>query len=320
MDIARNHTATHLLHAALRNIVGSHALQAGSVVEPGKLRFDFSHFQGLTADEIRKIEDEVNEKILADIPVDLVVTNVDEARKLGAMALFGEKYGDVVRVLKVGDYSVELCGGTHLHRTSEIGFFKLVSESSVGAGLRRIEAVTGRGAVKQVHDTEDMLRGVAEKLGSSPADAAGTVERMQASLKDAQKQIEKMQARSASEKAQELAESAENVGGVNVVTSKLGTADVQVLSALADAIADRLRSGVVVLGGVADGKVLFVSKVTSDLVAKGFHAGNTLREVAKVAGGGGGGRPEFAQAGGRDASKVDEALRTAVDIVRRQAG
>ena len=319
MSIARNHTATHLLHAALRRILGPHALQSGSVVEPGRLRFDFSHFQALTPEEIRRIEDEVNERILEDIPVEVIETTVEEARKMGATALFGEKYGERVRVMKVGDYSTELCGGTHLHRTSQVGFFKIVSESSVGAGLRRIEAVTGRGAVQHVHDVEDILDEVSEKLGVSPGEAGSALGRLQASLKDAQRRLKGLQAKSAAEQAQELAAKAQNASGVNVVTSKLATANAEVLSSLADEVANRLSSGVVILGGVSEGKILFVSKVTPDLVARGFHAGNLIREVAKVAGGGGGGKAEFAQAGGKDASKVDEALETAVALVQARA-
>jgi len=319
MDIARNHTATHLLHAALRRVLGPHALQSGSVVEPGRLRFDFSHFQALTPEEIRRVEDEVNERILDDIPVEVVETTVEEARRMGATALFGEKYGERVRVVKIGDYSTELCGGTHLRRTSQIGSFMIVSESSIGAGLRRIEAVTGRGAVQHMHDIRDMFHEVAEKLGASPVEAAAVVQRLQASLKDAQREIERLRSRSAAEQAQELAAEAQTVAGVNVVASKIPTANADALSSLADSVADRLRSGVVILGGVSDGKVLFVGKVTPDLVERGFHAGNLLREVAKAAGGGGGGRAEFAQAGARDASKVDEALALAVDLIRRQA-
>ncbi len=319
MDIARNHTATHLLHAALHKMLGEHALQKGSVVEPGRLRFDFSHFQAVTPEEIRAIEDEVNAMVLQGMQAQTTVTSVDEARKLGAMALFGEKYGAEVRVVRMGDTSVELCGGTHLCNTCEVGFFKIVSESSVGAGLRRFEGVTGRGAVAYVHGVEDTLREVASMLGVTTSDAPGALERVQSALKDAQKQIDKLQSKSAAEQAGELAEKAEVVGGVNVVTSKVATANAQVLSGLADSIADKLKSGIVVLGGVEGGKVLFIGKVTQDLIARGFHAGNMLREVAKVAGGGGGGKPEFAQAGGKDASKVEDALAVAIDLVKKQA-
>ncbi|MBI2843492.1 MAG: alanine--tRNA ligase [Armatimonadetes bacterium] len=318
--IARSHTATHLLHTVLRRVLGEHALQSGSVVEPDRLRFDFSHFKAVTPEELRAIEDGVNELILEDVRTQVTVTSIEDARKMGATALFGEKYGAEVRVVKMGEVSMELCGGTHLCRTSEVGLFKLLSESSIGAGLRRIEAVTGHSAVQRVHEIEDSLRQVADKLQAPPSEVAAAVDRLQTSMKDIQRQLERLQAKSAAEQAQELSASAQNISGVNLVASKLATADVNVMRSLADGIADRLKSGVVVLGGVSDGKVLFVSKVTPDLVERGFHAGNLLREVAKVAGGGGGGRPEFAQAGGKDPAKVDEALQTAVELVREIAG
>ncbi|MDO8684607.1 MAG: alanine--tRNA ligase [Armatimonadota bacterium] len=319
MAIARNHTATHLLHAALRKVLGEHALQAGSVVEPNRLRFDFSHFQALTHEESRRIEDEVNTMILADLPASTTITNVDEARKMGAIALFGEKYGEKVRVVKMGDISTELCGGTHLERSSQVGFFKLLSESSIGAGLRRVEAVTGEAAINYVHDLEDQLQKTADALGTNQAELVSTAERLAQSARDAQKEIEKLKAKGAAETAGELAESAQEAEGVKYVTATIPTVDVPTLQKLADGIADKLKSGVVVLAGVADGKVLFIGKVTSDLVGKGFHAGNILREVAKVAGGGGGGKPEFAQAGAKDPNKVDEALAKAAEMVRSQA-
>ncbi len=318
-NIARNHSATHLLHAALRSVLGDHALQAGSVVDPDRLRFDFSHFQAVTPEELRSIEDMVNDMVLADLPAQTVETSVEEAREMGATALFGEKYGDRVRVVKMGDCSVELCGGTHLGRTSQIGLFKLVSESSIGAGLRRVEAVTGHAALKYVHEAEDRLHETAHALGSSVVEVVSAAERAVQSAKDAQREIDKLKSRDAADRAGSLAEAAEDLGGVRLVTASLDTADLPTLQKLADGIADKLGSGVVVLAGVADGKVLFVSKVTSDLTAQGFHAGNTLREVAKIAGGGGGGKPEFAQAGGRDASKVSDALAKACEIVRAQA-
>jgi len=320
MAIARNHTATHLLHAALHEVLGEHALQKGSVVEPGRLRFDFSHFQAVTPEEMRRIEDHVNELVLADVQANTVVTNIDEARQMGATALFGEKYGSEVRVVKMGDVSVELCGGTHLCHTSQVGLFKLVSESSIGAGIRRIEAVTGEAAVRMVHEAEDQLRAVADALGSAPTETVASAQRTVNALREAQREIGQMKARGASEKAGDLAESAREANGVKYVTATLPTVDVPTLRKLADVTTDKLKSGMVVLAGVSDGKVLFVSKVTPDLVGRGFHAGNTLREVAKIAGGGGGGRPEFAQAGGKDASKVDEALAKAVEIIEAQAG
>ena len=320
LAIARNHTATHLLHAALHKVLGEHALQKGSVVDPDRLRFDFSHFQAVTPDELRSIEDEVNSLVLADMEASTVETSVDEARKMGAMALFGEKYGDVVRVVQMGDESVELCGGTHLQHTAQVGLFKLTSESSVGAGLRRVEGVTGQAAVAYVHDLEDQLRGTADALGVSQAEVVGAAERTVAAAREAQKEIDQLKSKSAAEAGGDLTDSAQEAGGVKFVTASLPTVDVPTLQKLADSITDKLRSGVVVLAGVADGKVLFIGKVTSDLVPKGFSAGNMLREVAKVAGGGGGGKPEFAQAGGKDASKVDEALAKAAELIKAQAG
>ncbi|MEN6355467.1 MAG: alanine--tRNA ligase [Armatimonadota bacterium] len=319
MSIARNHTATHLLHTALHEVLGEHALQKGSLVDPDRLRFDFSHFQAVTRDEMRRIENRVNEFILEDVQTNVTISNIDEARKMGATALFGEKYGNEVRVVKMGDVSIELCGGTHLQHTGQVGLFKLMSESSVGAGLRRIEAVTGEAAVHYVNDLEDQLRETAEVLGSSLSDTVSAAERAVQAAKDAQREIDILKSQGAAEQAGELVDSAQEAGGVKFVTASVSTVDVPTLQKLADGVADKLKSGVVVLAGVADGKVLFVGKVTSDLVSKGFHAGNTLREVAKVAGGGGGGRPEFAQAGGKDASKVDQALAKAVEIIKAQA-
>ena len=320
MAIARSHTATHLLHAALRKVLGEHALQSGSVVEPDRLRFDFSHFQAVTPEELRCIEDLVNEWILEDIRADVLVTSIEDARKMGATALFGEKYGESVRVVRIGDVSMELCGGTHLCNTSCVGSFKIVSESSIGAGLRRVEAVTGLGVMRYVHELEDRLREIAEVFGVATSEAAAAAMRTNEALKEARKEIDTLKACAAAESAASLAESAQEVGGVRFVTSSVATADVSTLQKLADSISDRIKSGVVVLAGVADSRVLFVGKVTPDLVAKGFHAGNILREVAKVAGGGGGGKPEFAQAGGKDVSKVKDALAKAEEIIRTQVG
>jgi len=320
LAIARNHTATHLLHAGLHKVLGEHALQKGSVVDADRLRFDFSHFQAVTPEELRAIEDEVNSMILADLEASTVETSVDEARKMGATALFGEKYGDVVRVVRMGEESIELCGGTHLRHTSQVGSFYITSESSVGAGLRRVEAVTGQGAVQFVHDLEDQLRDTANALGAAPAEVVSAAERAAATAREAVKEIDRLKSKSAAEAGGDLADSAREAGGVKFVTASVPTVDVPTLQKLVDSITDKLRSGVVVLAGVADGKVLFVGKVTADLVGKGYHAGNMLREVAKVAGGGGGGKPEFAQAGGKDASKVDEALAKASELIRAQAG
>jgi alanyl-tRNA synthetase len=319
LAIGRNHTATHLLHAALRKVLGEHALQSGSVVEPGRLRFDFTHNSAPSDEDLRRIEDMVNERILEGIPVSFVETNVDEARKLGALALFGEKYGEVVRVIRVGDYSAELCGGTHLHNTAQVGLFKIISESSVGAGLRRVEAITGQSVVEHMHELEDRMSEIAGNIGASPSEVTAASQRLAATVKELQKQVDQLQAKDAVQRAEDMAQSAQTFAGVNVVTGRVSGANIDVLSMLADNVAERLKSAIVVLSGVEDGKVMFVGKVTSDLVTKGFHAGNLVREVAKVAGGGGGGRPEFAQAGAKDPGMVDQALAKAVELVRSQA-
>ncbi|MDH7602821.1 MAG: alanine--tRNA ligase [Armatimonadota bacterium] len=318
--IARAHTATHLLHAALRKILGEHALQSGSLVEPDRLRFDFSHFQALTSDELRTIENEVNSMILADAPSSVQVTSLDEARKIGAVALFGEKYGDTVRVVRMGDFSIELCGGTHLCHTSQVGFFKIVSESSIGAGLRRIEAVVGLGAVRYVQNLEDQLREVADILDAAQSEVVTAAQKLTQSLREAKHEIDALKSRTAASAAAELVSSAQEAAGVKYITASVPTCDLSTLRKLIDNVADKLGSGVVVLAGVSDGKVLFLGKVTSDLVSRGFHAGNLLRDVAKVAGGGGGGKPEFAQAGGKDPSKVQEALAKAAELIRETAG
>ena len=317
--IARAHTGTHLLHAALRAVLGEHALQKGSIVEPDRLRFDFSHFQAVTPEQIREIETDVNRMVLRDVEADTVVTGIAEARELGAIALFGEKYGAEVRVVRMGDLSIELCGGTHLRRTSQVGLFRITSESGIGAGLRRIEAVTGESAVRRVFELEDQIHGVALALGVSPSEVVSAAERVAQAARDAQREIDRLKSRGAADKAADLAQSAAEANGVKYVTASVPTVDVPTLQKLVDSVADRLQEGVVVLAGVEDGRVLFVGKVTPSLVRKGFHAGNTLREVAKVAGGGGGGKPEFAQAGGKDASRVDDALAKAVEIIRTQA-
>ncbi len=318
--VARAHTATHLLHAALRKVLGEHALQSGSLVEPDRLRFDFSHFQALTHDELRTIENEVNAMILADALSSVEVTSLDNARKMGAVALFGEKYGDTVRVVRMGDFSIELCGGTHLCHTSQVGFFKIVSESSIGAGLRRIEAVTGISAARYVHNLEDQLRRAADILGVTQSEVVTAAEKLTQALREARQEIDALKSRTAADIADELLSSAQEAAGVRFVTAALPTCDIPTLRKLIDNVAYQLRSGVVVLAGVSDGKVLFLGKVTPDLVSRGFHAGNIIRDVAKVAGGGGGGKPEFAQAGGKNPSKVQEALARAAELIRETAG
>ncbi len=319
LAIMRNHTATHLLHKALRTVLGEHVVQGGSLVEPSRLRFDFTETRGVSPQDIARIEEIVNDEILNDDEVTVTEKTLEEARADGAMALFSEKYSGVVRVVKVGDFSMELCGGTHVSRTSQIGSFKILSQTGVGAGLRRIEAVTGMGAYEYAREQETTLVQAAEMLRSTPGDVPAAITRLMDSLKAAEKEIDSLKRQTAAGEADELVAKAEDINGIKFIAGRIETGDVDVLSSLADTLGDKLQSAVVVLGAPSDGKVIFVSKVTSDLVKRGFNAGNIVREVAKIAGGGGGGRPDFAQAGGRDAGKLDEALGKARELVEQQA-
>lgn len=315
-SIMRNHTATHLLHAALRQVLGTHVAQGGSLVTPDRLRFDFSHFQAMTAEEIRQVEETVNRNALRNFDVVAQVTSLKEAREAGAMALFGEKYGDQVRSITIGEVSMELCGGTHLRHTSELGFLKIVSESSVGAGLRRIEALTGQGALEYIRDLENTLDEAARKLQTSPNELINTIERLQAQLKQQQKMLQEAKSKSGAEEATTLAKQAVDVNGFKAICARSDAGDADAMSALADQLADKLGSAVVILGSANEGKVQFICKVTKDLLGKGLHAGNLVRDVAREAGGGGGGKPEFAKAGGKDPSRLDAALTKALELVR----
>ncbi|MHB0912417.1 MAG: alanine--tRNA ligase [Armatimonadota bacterium] len=311
----RNHTATHLLHRALRMMLGEHVVQSGSLVEPSRLRFDFSHFEAVTPGELSEIEKIVNDEVLRDDCVETCETTLEQAKEDGAMALFSEKYAGTVRVVTIGDFSKELCGGTHVARTSQIGPVKIVAESSVGAGLRRIEAVTGKSALAYMRERDALLSRVADTLGATPAEAPQAAVRLVNDLATAEKRIEEFERKAAVGQADELAARAVELNGVKLVAEAVQVGDVDLMSALADALAGKLGSAVVVLGGPSDGKVTFVCKVTKDLMSR-FHAGNLLREVAKVAGGGGGGRPDFAQAGGKDPSKLADALAKAKELVQ----
>ncbi len=306
-EIMRNHTATHLLQAALQSVLGGHVHQKGSSVDYENLRFDFTHSQPMTPDEIRQVEEIVNARILEDIPVTIHTDMpIAEAKSRGAMALFGEKYGDKVRMVEVPGFSLELCGGTHVEHTAHIGLFKIKRETGVAAGVRRIEAVTGYVALEFVNWHQDKLIEIASLLRSKPEDAFGLVERLQAQNKELAQQIKTLKAGGSATASQEL--EARDVNGVPLVTQKFDGMDAETLANLADRTAQRLGSAIIVLGSVNEGKVLLAAKVTKDLVAKGFHAGNIIREVAKITGGGGGGRPDFATAGGRDPAKLQAAL------------
>lgn len=318
LAIARNHTTTHLLHRALKNVLGDHVNQAGSLVEPDRFRFDFTHFSGITPAELERIEKEVNEKILDNLKVETSEMGLDEAREQGATALFGEKYGDTVRVVRIGEYSMELCGGTHLTATSQAGLVKLVGESSIAAGVRRIEALTGESAVNYLNEKEKLLDSLAAALRATPQESVKKAEALSQELRKAEKEIEKLRAKLVSGSLDELLSKATLINGLKMVIARLDQLDMEALRNTGDTIKSRLESGVAVLGSGFGGKVSLIVAATKDAVEKGIHSGNIIRDIARAAGGGGGGRPDMAQAGGKDVSKLDEALKLAGGIIEAQ--
>jgi alanyl-tRNA synthetase len=311
-----HHTGTHLLHAALRKILGTHVMQAGSLVAPDHLRFDFSHGTAVKDSEVEKVEDLVNEHVQANIVVTPAEMDLQEALKSGAMALFGEKYGDRVRVIRIGDFSTELCGGTHLEATGQIGLFKVVSEGAVAAGVRRVEAVTGDAALRHVGREEQALRESAGLLKIPPLELPRRLQKLLEEQKQLEKQLQQLEARLAKGRAQELAASARVVAGVPVLAARLDGLDAEGLRSVVDTLRERMSSGVIVLGSSMDSKVTLVASVSKDLT-KRFPAGKLVQEVAPLVGGKGGGRPDLAQGGGTDASRLDEALARVPDLIQR---
>ncbi|MFQ5944636.1 MAG: alanine--tRNA ligase [Anaerolineae bacterium] len=309
-DIMRNHTATHLLHKALRETLGSHALQAGSLVAPDRLRFDFQHLSPLTAEELAEVERRVNEKIRADLPVDPQYTDFEAAIAEGAVALFGEKYGDQVRVVGIDGYSRELCGGTHLARTGQIGTFLIVGEEGIGAGTRRIEALTGRGAEAYVRDRLDALRKLYEQLATTPADAERRIEELLAGRSEMQKELDGLRTQELYRQARSLLEGVQKPGDVAVVTALVEVSSREAMRQLADEAISRLRSAAVLLGARLEGQNAFVAAVSPDLVERGIRADDLVRRVADKIGGSGGGRPHMAEGGGGDpdATRLNVAL------------
>jgi alanyl-tRNA synthetase len=304
----KNHSATHLLHQALKDVLGHHVNQAGSLVEPNRLRFDFSHFGQIKPDELERIETIVNEKIWANIPVSITNKNLDEAKAMGAMALFGEKYGDIVRVVQMGDYSLELCGGCHVPNTSSIGLFKILSESGIGAGTRRIEAVTGEAAYRDMSAQIHLLKEAAEKIKANPKDILSRVDGLLTDLKDKQRENESLSAKLSNIEAGSLSDTVQEVNGVKFISSKVEAADINSFRNMVDELKQKIGSGIVVLGMTQGDKVNIIAGVTKDLVEKGYHAGKLIKEVASRCGGSGGGRPDMAQAGGKDPEKLESAL------------
>jgi alanyl-tRNA synthetase len=316
--LRQHHTGTHLLHAALRRVLGTHVAQAGSLVAPDHLRFDFSHGASVKDSEVEAVEGLVNEQVQANIVVSPAEMDLQEALKSGAMALFGEKYGDRVRVIRIGDFSTELCGGTHLDATGQIGLFKVTDEGAVASGVRRIEAVTGEPALAHVGREEAALRESAGLLKIPPLELPRRLAALLEDQKRLEKQLAQLETRLARSQAQDLVAAAREVAGVPVLAARLDGLDPDGLRAVMDTLRDRLPSGVIVLGSAVDGKVSLVAAVSKDLM-KRFPAGRLVQEVAKIVGGGGGGRPDLAQAGGKDASKLDGALATVAGWVERMA-
>ena len=320
MASSRNHSATHLLHKALRTVLGTHVEQAGSYVSAERLRFDFTHFAAMTADEIKEVERLVNDAIFASYDVHTDEMSIDEARNRGAMALFGEKYGEVVRVVDMGGYSIELCGGAHLKNTAQVGSFKILSENGVAAGVRRIEAVTGKEALKHYQAQEDEIKEICRLVKSTPDKLLARLEQLLAEQKETAKELEKLKAKMAGGAADEMLNSKVEIGGVAVLAAEVKDMDGNALRTMGDQLKQKLGSGVVVLASGKDGKVNLMAMATDDVVKKGVHAGNIIKAAAAVCGGGGGGRPNMAQAGGKDASKIADALEKAKAVVAEQLG
>lgn len=316
--IKRNHSATHMLHYILRRVVGQHAEQSGSLVAPERLRFDFHHFAGVKKDEIARIEELMNERIMENAPVVTEEMTLDKARKAGATALFGEKYGENVRVVNIGDYSRELCAGTHVSNTGEIGLFKIISESSIAAGIRRIEAVTGNEALARITQKEKTLDRLCAVLDAQENMAIQRAEEMIQQIKDLRKDVQKEKKEGARKYSSDLIANAREISGVKIVTDVLEGVDVGDLRKTVDSLKKSLSSVAIILGTTENGRVTLIASLSNDLVMKGLHAGNIAKDIAKVVGGGGGGRADMAQAGGQLPDKINEAIDLAFKIVQEK--
>ena len=318
-SVQRNHSATHILQQALKDVLGDHVAQAGSYVNDTALRFDFSHFAAMTDEEIKKVEDIVNEKIMDAIAVSKEEMAIEEAKKTGAKALFGEKYGDVVRVVSMGDYSIEFCGGCHVDNTAQIGLFKILSESGVAAGIRRIQAITGKGVLDYIAQKDALIARAAEALKSNPAEIDLKAQSTVSDMKEMQKTIDSMREKVAKIQTDSLTNNAKDVNGVKVITANMGDGGMDELRVAGDQLKDKITdAAVIVLANGAGDKINFVSIANKEAVAKGAHAGLIMKEVTKIAGGSGGGKPDSARGGGKDASKVDEALASVEALVSAQ--
>lgn len=317
-DTEKNHSATHLLQKALKVVLGNHVEQKGSLVTPDRLRFDFVHFQSMTAEEIKKAEDMVNAEIRAALAVVTEEMSIEDAKKSGAMALFGEKYGDSVRVVSMGDFSKELCGGTHVKNTSQIQAFKIVSESGIAAGVRRIEALTGDGVFAYYRNMENTLNELAKVMKTTPAEVITRAQHMTAEIKNLNSELESLKSKLAKDSLGDVMDQVKEIAGTKVLAAKVEGVDMNGLRDLGDQLKEKLGDGVVVLVSAAGEKVNLIAMVTDGAMKKGAHAGKLIKEVAAVVGGGGGGRPNMAQAGGKDASKVDDAVAKAYEAAEGQ--
>lgn len=318
MATSRTTAVTHLLQKALKETLGDHVAQAGSYVGEDRMRFDFSHFEAMTPEQISEVEQKVNDKILEDLKITKKEMPIAEAKKLGATALFGEKYGETVRVVSMGDYSMEFCAGTHLDSTSQIGLFKILSEGGVAAGVRRIEGVTGQGVLNYIASKDETIAQIASLMKSS---ANAVLDRTKAFVQNAnetKKEFDALKAEVSRNMAKNLADSAVDVKGVSVITAKINDADVEQMRGMIDTIKDKYEFAAAVIASVSGDKVTFVGGATKGAVSKGVHIGKVIKEVASIAGGGGGGKPDSAQAGGKNPEKTDEALGAVTKVIEAQ--
>ncbi len=315
---ARNHSATHLLQKALRTVLGTHVEQAGSSVNEERLRFDFSHFSAMTAEELQKVEEIVNEQIVAGLPVKVENMPIEEARKTGAQALFGEKYGDVVRVVNIGDYSIEFCGGTHVKNTNEIMAFKILSESGVAAGVRRIEALTSKGLIRYYDNLEKKLNEAAKVLKATPDNLAEKIAHLTAENKALHSEVESLKSKLAQDAMGDVMNQVQEIKGVKLLAAAVDGVDMNGLRDLGDQLKEKLGDGVVVLASGNDGKVSLMVTATDAAMKQGAHAGNLIKAIAGLVGGGGGGRPNMAQAGGKNPAGIQEALKKAAEVLEGQ--
>ena len=317
-DTCKNHSATHLLQKALKTVLGAHVEQKGSLVNPTRLRFDFAHFQAMTPEEIAETEALVNKEIQAALPVTTRIMSIEEAKKTGAMALFGEKYGDEVRVVSMGDFSVELCGGTHVANTANITLFKIVSEAGVAAGVRRIEALTGNNVIEYYRQMEENLHTIAKTLKTSPAEIPEKIAHLQKEVKELQSENESLKSKMAQDSLGNVMDQVVEVKGVKVLAAAVDGVDMNGLRDLGDQLKEKLGEGVVVLASAKDGKVSLLAMATQGAMDKGAHAGNLIKAAAAIVGGGGGGRPNMAQAGGKNPDKIPEAIAKIAELVEGQ--